>query len=140
MEFNETETKEKEEDKMMVDIDYIKNALIDPKAPWYGSDLVSAVADLVREYQKKVERVCKNCRWWDKELLKPSYDGEIIGIQRYCLYLNSVDGMDCVTVIHGDAEIITSPNFRCVFWEKRERVMPPAVTNENKGVSWKDSD
>lgn len=42
----------------MIDLDRIKNALADPKAPWYGSDLVPLVADLCEEFER-LRAICR---------------------------------------------------------------------------------
>ncbi len=42
----------------MINVEKIKIALADPNAPWYGSDLVPWVADLVEEYEALLPPVC----------------------------------------------------------------------------------
>lgn len=41
--------------KIKLTIDKIKWALGDPDAPWYGSDLVAWVADLVEAYEQQAK-------------------------------------------------------------------------------------
>lgn len=41
----------------IMDLDKIISALTDPKAPWYGSDLVEWVADLIDEYKKQKVKI-----------------------------------------------------------------------------------
>lgn len=40
-----------------MEIDKIIQALIDPNAPWYGSDLVDWVADLIEDYKAQAKRI-----------------------------------------------------------------------------------
>jgi hypothetical protein len=42
---------------MPIDLNRIKNALADPAAPWYGSNLVPWVADLVDEFERLERRL-----------------------------------------------------------------------------------
>lgn len=42
-----------------MDLDKIISALTDPKAPWYGSDLVEWIADLIDEYKKQKVKIKK---------------------------------------------------------------------------------
>lgn len=51
----------------MPDLKYIRQALADPKAPWYGSDLVSAVGDLVDEFERLREELKEVNREIDAE-------------------------------------------------------------------------
>jgi len=47
---------------MKAEIDKIKTALADPKAPWYGSDLVEWVADLLAELEAEPSEFTEKCR------------------------------------------------------------------------------
>jgi hypothetical protein len=40
-----------------IDIEKIELALCDPQAPWYASDLVSMVADLIEAYKEMMVRL-----------------------------------------------------------------------------------
>lgn len=63
---------------------------------------------------------CKDCGWWNTEPIKPSYDGELVGGMRNCLFLSEAKGMDYAHPTLGDAGIITSPEFGCIFWRAKD--------------------
>ena len=64
-----------------------------------------------------MKETCNICRFWDKKPIEPSYDGELVGEMRNCLFLSGAEGMDYAHPTLGDAGIITSPEFGCRFWK-----------------------
>ena len=83
----------------------IINALADPKAPWYGSDVVYWVDEYIRLVEQ--EKYCKNCMWWKKDALLSTPWGRcsnVIAISR---------------VFFDQRNEYTQSSFGCIFWEKR---------------------
>ena len=71
----------------------------------------------ITEY-REMKKICGNCKWWDDKPYDESWE-EFPSPQHYCTFLQSADGMDFACAEYGDADIVTSPNFGCIFWKKK---------------------